>query len=138
MNMPKLYLVLWLCFSLACSFTLYVASSIYRCFLAVLWFQMRVSHWPLWFPHVRGRLRAPDRLAWRRHAWQVLWCLWVCQRYVKLSLAPQQEGVLSLWGMLGIHLFLLMLSRSKRINFLEFHSVRRKWKFRWRYWHGKL
>lgn len=54
------------------SVTLYVAPFIYGVFLAVLRFQMRVSHWALWFPHVRGRLRAPDSLTWRWDTWQVL------------------------------------------------------------------
>lgn len=126
------------CFSLACFFTLQVASFIHGFSLAVLWFQVWVSHWSLWFPHVRGRLCAPDSLAWRWNAWQVLWRLWMCQWYVKLSLAPEEEGFMSLWGMLGVWLSLLLLSRSKRINISEFYSVRRNWKFRWRYWCGKL
>lgn len=59
-------------FPLAYSFRLYVASFIYGVFLTVLWFQMRVSLWFMWFPHVRGRLRSSDSLAWRWNTWQVL------------------------------------------------------------------
>lgn len=108
------------CCSLAHPFPLFMLSFIDGVFLAAVLFQVRVPHWSLWFPHVRGGLRAPDCLTWRRNAWQVLRHLRVRQRYVPLSLAPQEEGFLSLWGMLGIWYFLLCCQGLRELYFLNF------------------
>lgn len=123
-------------FSLSLFFPLMCESIHWWGFLPFLWFQMRVSLWFMWFPHVRGRLRSSNSFAWRWNTWQVLWCLWVCQWYVKFSLVPGEEDLVSV-GEPGYMVIHTILSRFEGHNFLWVHSVRSNWKCNWRFIVGK-